>query len=439
MTLAQDFVVNIKQKINSLLRNQDIKNFIGNLGIVFVFRFLTAVLSVISLVLAARYLGAVSVGNITMIQNTAYLLYIPMCFGVNSSIIKYLPFCNEGESDELLGSVCVWNLALTVLFSVFYWLFHSYFNSFLGFSSMQLLLTVLMAVMINFSMITDAILRTKKRFFTLGSIKMAGSLVFFTFTIISSVIMKNYIYFVVGIIVNQFIVVIWSISTIKFKKIRFSIKTSKIIYKYGGINTVSSVLCYIMFSSDLYIVNHFCSSYDVGIYSLYQVNVKNFFNMMFHEIFAVVFLPTIVKMDTMRLYKRVRSLLPVLLPLAVLANIALSVSMLLMYGKSYTINWVYVLLISTALGFHFVYWVLNSVFTVEGKKGALVCLAGLGIPMPVLIFLSITFTRLWGITGLLVSSLITQIVLIGMFILIIKYKHLNTKSGSFEDAGILEK
>ncbi|ACL76167.1 lipopolysaccharide biosynthesis protein [Ruminiclostridium cellulolyticum] len=428
MTFTQGLIENIKIKSRKLIRNGEIRTFIENLGIVFIFRFTSAVLSVIGLVLAARYLGAVSVGNITMMQNTAYLLYIPMCFGINLSIIKFLPDCNNKEENEkLLGSIGVWSLVLTVVSIVVYWVFHSFINTALGFSATQLLLTVIMAVTINYSMITEAILRSRKRFLTLGIIKMASSLIFFAFTLVSSLVLKNYYYFVYGIILNQLVVIIWSLKTIKIKKFRFSMKTSKLAYKYGAINMVSGVLSYIMFSSDLYIVNHFCSAYDVGIYSLYQVNVKNFFNLMFHEIFAVVFLPTIVQMNTMKIYKRIKSLIPIILPIAIIANMTISICLVLLYGRSYTINWIYILLISVSLGFHFLYYVFNSVFTVEGKNGALLCMTVLGLPMPVLILISIVLTRTWGINGQLISLLVTQLTLVGVFLFIIKFKYLKNK------------
>ncbi|WP_024834248.1 oligosaccharide flippase family protein [Ruminiclostridium josui] len=425
MTFTKEIIENVKGKSVKLLRNSEIRAFIENLGIVFIFRFTSAVLSVIGLVLAARYLGAVSVGNVTLIQNTAYLLYIPMCFGINISVIKFLPDCkNEEETEILLGSIGVWSLVLTVISVIIYGLFHPAINKALGFSGIQLLLTVIMAVTINYSMITEAILRSRKQFLTLGIIKMVSSLIFFTFTLISSLVLKNYLYFVYGLIINQFVAIIWSLKTINIKKFRFSMDISKRAYKYGAINMVSGALSYIMFNSDLYIVNHFCSDYDVGIYSLYQVNVKNFFNLMFHEIFAVVFLPTIVRMDTMKIYKRIKSLIPIMLPIAIIANMALSIFMLLLYGRDYKINWIYILLISVSLGFHFLYYVFNSVFTVEGKKGALLCMNVLGLPMPVLILISIVLTRAWGITGELISLLITQLTLVGVFLFIIKFKYL---------------
>ncbi len=428
MTVTQELIENIRQKSSKLIRNGEIRTFIENLGIVFIFRFTSAILSVIGLVLAARYLGAVSVGNITLIQNTAYLLYIPMCFGINLSIIKFLPDCkNEIESEKFLGSIGVWSLTLTVLSIIMYWLFHVYISDVLGLSAIQLLLTVIMAVTINYSMITEAVLRSRKRFLTLGIIKMVSSLIFFAFTLIASLVLKNYYYFLYGIIINQIVVIIWSLKAINIKKFRFSMKTSKLAYKYGAINMVSGVLSYIMFSSDIYIVNHFCSAYDVGIYSLYQVNVKNFFNLMFHEIFVVVFLPSIVQMDTIKIYKRIKSLIPLILPIAIIANMALSICLLLLYGRNYTINWIYILLISVSLGFHFLYYILNSVFTVEGKKGALLCLCVLGLPMPVLILTSIMLTRSWGIIGELVSLLITQLVLVGVFLFFIKFKYIKNE------------
>jgi O-antigen/teichoic acid export membrane protein len=421
---TQNILVIIKKEVYSIIKNRDVKNFLSNLGIVFVFRFATAVLSVVIMVLAARYLGVVAMGDIVMIQNIAYLITIPITLGINTSIIKYFPISENGQ-EKLIGTVFVCNLILCAVWVLIFIIFGKAFSKVVNLSLDKWMLSVILAVSINWSTVLESILRARKQFFRLSSIKVIGSLVYFGIVLFSLISARSFYYIVLGFAVNQGIFCILALKTIKMGKVRFSLETSKFIYRYGAINMVSSGLSTLLFTIDLFIVNHFYSGYEVGIYSVYQVNVKNFFNIMFHDIFAAVFLPTIVQMDKVKIYKRIMSYIPFLLPLAILANAALCMVMLFMYGKNYPFKWIYLLLVSVGTGLHFIYWTFNSVFTVEGKKGAVLCLLVLGIPLPALIAACIFFTKNFGITGTMVSWLVTQVTLIAMFILIIKYKYLN--------------
>ncbi len=420
--------MDLSERVHSLVKNRDITNFFNNLGIVFVFRFATAVLSLVIMAMAARFLGVVAMGDIVMIQNTAYLLVIPITLGVNTSIIKYLPGSEKEQEEKLIGSAFLCNMILCVVMVLIYIGFGKVFYKAANLSPDKWVLCVVLAVSINWANVLEAILRIKKQFFRLGSIKLIGALVNFAIVVFSCIVARNFYYFIIGLAINQGIFSILARKKDKTKKLRFSWETSKFMYKYGAINMVSCALSTFLFSADLFIVNHFCSGYDVGIYSVYQVNVKNFFNILFHDIFAAVFLPTIVRMDKVKLYKKIIRLVPFLLPLAILANAALCVAVLVIYGKNYPFNWTYLLLVSVGTGLHFIYWMFNSIFTVEGKKGAVLCMVGLGIPLPVLIAVCILLTKSFGITGAMISWLVTQVTLIGVLIFIIKYKYLNLEA-----------
>ncbi|NBI28185.1 oligosaccharide flippase family protein [Chengkuizengella marina] len=425
------FLSIVLPRIKSITSNDEVKRFISNLGTIFIFRFIAAILNALSLIIVTRYYGVVAIGEITIIQNVAYFLIIPILLGVNLSIIKYIPTLDKNDVQKLLGSVFVWNIFLTGFFVLIYLIFTDFFSGLTNISTTNWIFSVALAVFINLSMVMDAVLRAEKKFFTLGITKLIGTSVFFVIIVISSLKSGNIYLFIGALIINHCIFAILSFKDIEEKRFGFSLKISKLLYGYGAINMVSWTLSTLLFSVDLFIVNHFVSSYDVGIYSAYHVNVRIFFNMMFHEIFAVVFLPTIAQMDKIKIYKRIVRLIPILLPLAIIANAVLCMILLFMYGRDYPFNWLYVLIVSLSTGFHFIYWIFNSVFTVEGKKGAWICLLVQGIPLPVLLGTCYFLTKIYGVTGAMVSSLITQIVLIGMFILLIKVQYFNRNRSMF--------
>lgn len=427
MDSTQNVFADIRQRVFGLIKNREIANFFNNLGIVFIFRSVTAVLSMVIMALAARYLGVIAMGNITMIQNTAYLLIIPIVLGINTSIIKYFPENGEEQENKLVGSVFVCNLTLSAVFVLIYILFGEALSKAADLSMDKWRLSVILALTINWATVLESILRAKKQFFHLGLIRLVGTLVYFGIVVFSCIAARNFYFFIVGLTISHSIFSILALKSVTIRKLKFSAETSKFIYRYGAINMVSWALSYLLFSADLFIVSHFCSDYDVGIYSVYQVNVKNFFNVMFHDIFAAVFLPTIVQMDKVKIYKRILRLIPILLPLAILANAALCVAVLFMYGKNYPFNWTYLLFVSVGTGLHFIYWMFHSVFTLEGKKGASLCLLVLGITLPVLITACIFLTSSLGITGTMISWILTQVTLIGVFIFIIKHKYLKTE------------
>jgi hypothetical protein len=66
--------------------------------------------------------------------------------------------------------------------------------------------------------------------------------------LISSLVLKNYLYFVYGLIINQFVAIIWSLKNYKYKKFRFSMDISKGHKNMEQLIMVSGALSYIMFN-----------------------------------------------------------------------------------------------------------------------------------------------------------------------------------------------
>lgn len=420
--------MNIVQIVKPYINHKFYRSFFSNLGIVFVFRFTTAVLSMVAIIFTVRNCGVIAMGNIGMVQNTANFLIIPIICGINSSIIKYLPLYEDKQNDEFIGTVLIWNTVLAIVLVTIYIIFKGIFCKITNLSTDLWIYSVILALTLNFATVFESVLRAKKSFFSLGTLKMISTIIFFAIVVVSVFKTKNYYFYIFGFIIYQAIFAVLTIKKIGIKKSGFSIKISRIIYEYGAINMVSWVLSYILFSVDLFVINHYCSTYDVGIFSLYQTNVRNIFNILFYDIFLVVFLPTIAGMDKVKIYKKIISIIPLLIPFAIITNFAIGIVLFFLYGHNYQFNLTYIILVSVSTAFHFIYLVFNSVFGMEGKKGALMCLTVLGIPMPLLIAANIVFIKFYGITGAMVCSLLTQLVLIAVIILFIKSRFLKNES-----------
>jgi O-antigen/teichoic acid export membrane protein len=419
-----------------LLDNRAVASFFSNLGIVFIFRMAAAVLNIVGLILAARQLGVVALGDIVLVQNIAYFLIIPIVFGIHISTIKYFPAApaegadKPGETEQLqerqiIGTIAVCNTVLAALWTALYLSATQAVNAYGHISAQEWALSIVFAVALNFSMVSESVLRAKQKFFLLSIAKLIGTCVFFAIVLACYTRLDTYSYFIIALIVSFALFTLIALIGLRGSRFAFSWEMARQLYRYGGVTMISLLFSNILFASDLFIVNYFCSSYDVGMYSVYQVNVKNFFNLLFHEVFAVVFLPTVAQLDKASMYRMIVKFVPLLLPAAVIGNMALCVALLFFYGKGYPLNWTYVVFVSVSTGLHFIYWIFHSVFSMEGKKGAVMCLTVLGIPLPLLIAVYIVLTKYSGIWGTMAANLITQCVLLAIFVWLVRFKYLN--------------
>ncbi len=423
-----------KIRIMDVIANAQVKRFLSNLGTVFLFRIGAAGLNALSLVIAARYYGVVAVGDINLIMSAAFFLIIPMMIGVQFSIIKFYPVGSQEDKEKLIGTSLFWNILMVVICSLIYLIPGNMFASWLNISPAVWLWGVLFAIAVNFSTVFDAILRAEEKFFLLGLGRLVGTVIFFIIVVLACLQAISFYAFIVALIVNHVVFTIMAYRGMSIRKFRFSWKSTKQIYSYGSMNMVSLALSMTLFTTDLFIVNYFYSGYDVGIYSVYMVNVRMFFNLLFHEIFAVVFLPTVAQLDKLKIYHRIMKMSPLLVPAAILANAALCISLLILFGKDYPLDWGYVALVSVGTGIHFLYWVLNNLFTVEGKKGALINLKVLGIPLIFLLAMAVYLTREFGIVGAMSASLATQIILVAVFAIVIQREYGKKSSASETNA-----
>jgi len=390
--------------------------FIKNLSVLFSFRSIGILFSVIVAIMGARLLNVSELGKYNLVINFSNLLVIPLAFGVNTTLLKILPENPENQRGTILGTVALCNMFLCCLITLIYLILLPYISFSLKLSNATCFFAIGTAIISNFCILAETLLKNQQCFITIGISKLVGALVVFLLYLFSLkyaylISINNFLFY--NIMGQLIIFLMMSIKT-KTGKLRFTLSFAKSIYTYSSINMVSWLFTTSLYSIDIYILSYFTSYYEVGIYSVYQVMLRNFFSIFFNDIFAAVFVPTIVALDKTKvnLYKQATKVLPFVFIIISLGTAVLSCVLIYAYGNQYTLNPLYVLLVAIGIGLHGVYLGLNSILIIEGIVGAKISLSVLGKPFILLILITVLFTYYWGIVGTFLAFIVNQVILI---------------------------
>lgn len=387
----------------------------------FVFRGLGVITNVVVTVLAGRTLSVETMGQFNLIFSLSNILVIPLVMGVNNSLLKILPDAGEKERKEILGTVISGNIVLCLAMSLLGVLVSPLMCKLLHIPAASWYLAICFAIVTNSCILAETVLKANEKFIKLGIARVAGSL-FLLGTYLVCVLMFHNISlykFVIFNILGQlvvFLVSIYKFGRIKLtfrREIAVSVLRVSIMYMFSWLLTTG--LNY----ADVYIVSGMQSPYEVGIFSGYQVNVRNYFSVFFHDIFAAVMLPTLINhgVDKDKLIKIVLKFLPVVF--AVLAGGTGVVILLLLFafGNQYPVIWEYIFIESAGIAFQGIYYFFNSLLVTEGKAGARASLEILAKPFLFLIAIIVVCTKLFGLMGTFVAFTVNQAVLAVVIVL----------------------
>jgi len=148
-------------------------------------------------------------------------------------------------------------------------------------------------------MLSESFIRGQKKYEMLARFKLVSNFIFFLLFLLLQYyfqVMDFHLYFY-SFFASQAIFIIMAFYKSGFQSFQFSKPVFKQIYIYGFFNMTNTLLLMIINSGELIMVNFFSPGRDVGVYSIYQGFVRNIFSIIFFDVFAVVFLPTIAGMD----------------------------------------------------------------------------------------------------------------------------------------------
>ncbi len=394
--------------------------FIKNLFLLFIFRGLGVLTTVIVTIMAGRALSIEEMGQFNLIFSLSNVIVIPLVMGVNNTLLKILPEAEEEKRQEILGTVIIGNIGLCLIVSVTGILISPVICRILNISYMSWYLAIFLAIITNICIITETVLKTNEKFTQIGIARVIGSVILFGSYMICILAFHtiNCHLFVSFNIIGQ--VTVFFISLYKFEKVkfRFDSKIAGSVFKISVMYMFSWLLIAALNYADVYIISAMRNTYEVGIFSGYQTNVRNYFSVFYNDIFAAVMLPTLINhnADQKRLVKTVLKFLPVIFLIISSGTIVVILGLLFAFGKKYPIIWPYILIEAAGIGFQGIYYFFNSLLITEGKMGAKDSLSLLAKPFVLLITIMFLGTKYLGILGTFLSFTINQAILAALLV-----------------------
>ena len=419
----------IFKKLEHIISIPDLKSFVKSLGGLFVFNRLSSVLMMFIGIMTARILGPVEYGKIGLVGSVAGFLYIPILMGANNSMYKYLPECGAGQCQKLMNTALIGNILTAAFWGGIFFSAGPLAAKYFHIPPQIWQLGVGFTIILTFNTLTESFLRGQKKYTTIATIKFSSTAIFFLMILLLFLCLPNlkadFSTFYFCNISSQIFFIAWAIwrAGIRLTKFQISWPVVRQIYSLGTIVMVNMLLTAIINSSDIFIVNYFYPGRAVGLYNVYQGFVKNLFTVMFFEVFAVVFLPTIATMDKTVLYQKFNRYIYWFIPIITVITGIMTALTVLMFGKEYTLSLVYIVLVSLSIGLYSVFQMFNCIFSMEGNQGAKLCLIPLAVTVPCSLLLQFFLTKFWGITGMMIAVLLTNLMLVFIFKVVIAYRH----------------
>ena len=395
-------------------RQPGILQFFRNIGVTFVFKALSLVLTLIISVICVREFGAALWGQATLIGNLAGILHIPLTFGLYYGIVKHLPLADDEEGRELMGTAMAGNLVFTLGLGLAFLGAGPLIQSSLGISAELWRWSVGLAASINLYILAESFLRGKQRFLLIGSFKLYASLLSLAGVLIGLyalgvVALSSYVWPTIG---YNLLFFIGGLAISRPFTFRISRRAWRKLFTFGAFTMLSTLVCAVLFTSDLLFVARFGTDEDGGVYSVYQSTIRSLCTILFHDVFAVVFLPMIAGMDKHRVY---RTISKYFIPIAACLGIgaaAVATVLVLLYGGVFPLKGIYVALTAAGISLNLMYLLTVSVVSLDGVRAAKTAFLALVVPLPFLLVMQYVFVRQWGLTGGMVSVVLLNAALL---------------------------
>lgn len=380
---------------------ETVRTFLSHLKIVFLFNVSAYGLIALGLIITAQQWGPEEYARISLVGALSTYMLLPLSAGVHAVMYKKLPNAALHELPALMGSALTINGITAALFALLFLAIGPRLTALIKLPAGVWNTAIVASLCVNFALLSESFLRGQKKFRRIGTFKVVSSGLFFML-ILAAIFGFGYRSFVIYHALFCASQVLFGILAISSSgKINFTIDLKKYykILRYGFFLAGNMLISNIVFYSDTLIMNFFYSPREVGIFAAYQLLVKQIFIVLFWEVFAVVFLPTMAegnrKETSIRLIKLYA---PIFLVLVVVLSGVVSL-LILFFGSSYPFNVWYVLLAASGGAFFSLYQISNSILAMDGSAGARRAFISVALFLPFAIGVQIAATRMYGIPG----------------------------------------
>jgi O-antigen/teichoic acid export membrane protein len=394
-----------------------VTRFLRNVGTVFVFKALSLLLTLVIYVLCAREFGAAGWGQTAIVNTWAGLMLIPLTFGLFHGVVKEVPVSKPEESRELMGTALVSTLAISVFLAILLAVSAPLIEQILGYPRLHWYWAIGSALSICWYIVSESFLRGRQMFYQIGLFKLFAAVVLLVGSLYMIYVMdiRSLESFILPFAAGNILFFVLTLASSRLGPIRVSREAWKKLFGFGAFQMLTWLFSTILFNSDLLLVAQFGTDSETGLYAVYQNNVRMLCTILFHDVFAVVFLPMIAKMDKQQIDRQiVRYCIPIGGAIFV-GSFVMTICLVLLFGKTFPLVWTYVLLTAAGVTLNMLYLLMTAVISLDGTSAARLALRSLILPLPVLLALQYVAIAYWGIQGGMVYVILLNSVLIVSF------------------------
>jgi len=378
-----------------------LQRFLQHVSVVFVFKALSLALTLVVYVMCVRELGAAAWGQVALITSVAGVLLIPLTAGLHNGVVKYVPVSNLSASRAIMGTAFAGNLAISALAAGLFALAGQAVERLTGFPQSHWLWAVALAMSINLYIMAESFLRGQQRFYLVGSYKFYASIALLlgTAAMLFLLGVKSLAAYLLPFIIYHLLFFAAALPKSGLWPLNVTRDAWKLLLGFGLFHMLTWLCSTVLFTSDLYFVARFGTAEETGVYSIYQNNIRALCTILFHDVFAVVFLPMIASMNKRQVDRiAVKYAVPIYLAIAAAVG-ALTTVLVLLLGKSVPLDGIYIALTAAGTAMNMMYLLFTSILSLDGVRAARLALLSLLIPMPFLLGMQYVFVQQWGAVG----------------------------------------
>ena len=390
--------------------------FVANLSAVAVLNAGAFFLQFCALLLIGRAWGPALYGRVTLVGNITALLFIPFSLGMNNAMYRLLPVTAKERHGALVDTAAVGNLITSACLGLVLLLGHGLVARGLSIPFDVWAWAVVYSAATNFVCLFESFLRGKRRFAEIGKLRLLSAALFFAAVLIfvgaRGERSLGY-YYGPYILIYALVFVSGVIVLLRISFSRFQWRLYREMIRYGLAMMGSVLFTALIYNSDVIVLTRLLGDPEqVGVFAAYQGVVKLAFYVGFHEIFTVVFLPTIARLDGQAVFRHVERLALWIAGGVFLAASLVIVTSLWVFGGRYVFSPLYWVLSSASIALLAVFQLYNATLSMEGEAGARTSLFVALIVLPGALALQVVLTRSWGVPGMMAAILLTNLCLL---------------------------
>jgi O-antigen/teichoic acid export membrane protein len=406
----------------------EVNLFFKNLSLVMLGFGISALLGLVTQILAGRILGPLEYGKYFLIQAVSSFLYLPMLVCINIALTKYGAEENNFDGQKkIISTAYILFLFLSVISFTVLLSFSKIISGIFSISLEFFIYAIILSFLYSSYLISISIAQGLKKMKVLSILQiiygMIGILAFLFFIYLKIHSFKA-IFFASAI--NYFVV--FALSIIIFRNyfsLSFDWALAKKILVYGFYTSVGGIMAIVYFNFDRIIINKYFGAGEVGVYGSYYVAFVASASFIFNA-FNLVFFPTVSGSKKREMiFEKINKVTFKFAAASFVFILLFGVVVVKLYGNKYEFNFLLCLLF--ALGSVAV--LVNAIYAwyarATGEKGIKIATIGTIAIALVNVAVNLFLTPVIGFTGAAIAIIVSYPVSIFIILRSKNYYHLD--------------